>query len=316
MRKALGLIFLSCVPLFGQSTPPAKDPGPTVNVTVDTTPIANEMSGQTTAMNNDFAGLTSSIGSVSSILSSGLGMLTGGLFGGLFGPLQVQDRSAIAKLVVEAITAANQLEQLKNQLGLWKQQVESLKGLEGYRNVLGQMKTLNARDSFGNISALASAANSGAGAEGAYRAATVPLVFRSLDGLPIDQSRQLQARYGDAELSDASNVAAYALIGQTRASAAGNSSLLSGLMQQNSNPQVTMVQATQKNAVATALAAQHLQSLEQLAASQLEQQVLATERWRNQAAAEFEADAKMRQAAQEVAEMTDNLEPVATLVVP
>jgi len=302
----------------GSTTPP---PPPTVdvtvNTTVDTTPIAQQMSSETTTMNNDFSGLSNAVGTVGSVLTGGFSSLLGGLFGGLFGgPLRVQDDKALFKLVTEVITTAEQLIQVKNQLKLWKKQVETLSGLDGYRNAFGQMKSLAARDLFGNVSPLASAANSGFGADGAYQVATAPLVFRTLDGLPADKLRKREAYYGDAELGDGSNVAAWNLIGQTRANAQNNSALLNGLMEQNSSPDVTMVEATQKNSVTTAIAAQHLQSLEQLAASQLEQQVLATQRWRNEAADRFAAEARMQQAAQAVAGMSDNLQPLTSLVIP
>jgi predicted lipid-binding transport protein (Tim44 family) len=117
------LLIVSCQALVadsGSTTPP---PPPTVdvtvNTTVDTTPIAQQMSSETTTMNNDFSGLSNAVGTVGSVLTGGFSSLLGGLFGGLFGgPLRVQDDKALFKLVTEVITTAEQLIQVKNQLKL------------------------------------------------------------------------------------------------------------------------------------------------------------------------------------------------------
>jgi hypothetical protein len=211
------------------------------------------------------------------------------------------------------------LKQGKQQFDFWQAQAAQMQGMVNrYRVSLASLQHINARDAYGTIGGLADSANTGYGADAGYRRATVPLVFRTLDGLPVQNILRLRSRYGQAEMADGSNVAAYSLVGDVRAKAAANRSNLDQLQMDTLDGTASTLQVAQKNAAASAIAAKQLDALTQVQAAQLEQAVLASQRSREEEVDRLNAEAKLHDASQAVSRMVENLPAggVATLVVP
>jgi hypothetical protein len=190
----------------------------------------------------------------------------------------VSDPVSHVKLVAE-------LEQARQQFAFMQAQVQQMAGmLNKYRSAFAQLSNLQVRDLYGNVGGLAASANSGYGTPSAYQQATVPLVFRKLSGLPGEVLRRVQARYADAELADGANVGDWTLVGQVRANAQQNQGQLANLTSDSLSSDATTLQVAQKQAASAALEVSQLNTLQQVAAAQLEQQIIAAQQRRNEQA--------------------------------
>ena len=192
----------------------------------------------------------------------------------------------------ETIQVIAVLNQARQQMQFWQSQVQQLKGMVSqYQSAFAQLQGITPRDLYGNIGGLAGAANSnGNGAGGPYQNATLPVYAQNLSGLPSTLVRRFKTRYGDVEMSDGSNVAAWNLIGQVRSNAQSNSNSLSNLTSDSMLGDVTTLQVQQRSTAAMALAVQQLNTLQQVEAAQLEQSVERAQRERNAAAAAMAPD--------------------------
>jgi hypothetical protein len=297
MKTGLLIVSLLCAaPLLAQSSggsPPPVD----VTVDVNTQPIADQMSSLNGTMNSDFSGLSSDIGTmntalngVEGILSGGFSGLMGGLFGGLFGPLKVQDNKAIVKLLVEGIILESQLRSIKDHVSTYKRELKELASLDAYRNQFAELYRLGAQDSFGNIGALVNVANTGLDARAAYSTATIPVELRHLSGMEATTIRRVHSTAGDMELADGSNRLGWTLVGDVRSKSRMSRTALDSLMEGALHSGSTKALA-QNTSAATALGVRYLDSIQQVTTAQLEQQIEASQRQRDQQAQIFETEA-------------------------
>jgi hypothetical protein len=202
----------------------------------------------------------------------------------------IEDVIYLVKLV---ITANQQLDQMRSEVNLMQQQVKQMTGMvTNYQAAFAQLQGLSVNGNSYNIGDLVSAANgSSGGSSSGYASATIPINASLQTAI-----RRLKTRYGDVVMADASNVAAWNLIGSVRSNANQNSNDLNNLvkdaMTAGDGTSTLMVQ--QKSNAAMALAVQQLNTMQQVEAAQLEQAVERAQRERNEAAANMSAAAAVQ----------------------
>jgi conjugal transfer/entry exclusion protein len=209
-----------------------------------------------------------------------------------FGFSIVSDPATHLHLLATIKHEIEQIDQLRSQLNFWQQQAQGLRDMPSrYKAQFKPWATLSARDQYSNVSQLVGAANTGNDAVPGYAVATTPLVYRDLNGMPVDVRRRAQSRYGDVELADGSNRAGWELVGKIRSATLANKASIETLGDDSLLADATASQIAQKTNAAAALQVQQLNMLSQIQAAQLEQQILATQRMRNDQAQAFAVDA-------------------------
>jgi hypothetical protein len=176
-----------------------------------------------------------------------------------------------------------------------------------YQMQFAQMQSMGMVDSAvaGQLSA---AANSGNGVQAAYSSATVPMqIPSSFPQMSAQAANRMGVQYGNMQLLDASNMAAWTLIGQARGNASFNMSKLTNLFS-DALQMDSQLQVLQKMNAASATHAQQLNSLQAIQTQQLEQQVLAAQRQRNELAGAMSTDqARITQLPNQTTIFTDGL---------